>query len=125
MDIDKEPRSKFIAIKAGKSKDVLVLGGAWTVDNAGAITQAIEQAKKETDGRPFDIAGEEIERLDTTGALLLKTFLAEPQAARLADEHRALLDFLPPVSEYKPQQERRPPVFTAFCRRVGEMTFIG
>jgi phospholipid/cholesterol/gamma-HCH transport system permease protein len=122
MDDARGP-SKFVTVQQDKS--ILVLDGAWTVQNASDIARAIEIARHEVGPNAFAVTGEDIEKLDTTGALLLKKLLPEHQQARLTDDHRAVLDFLPPVSDYKPQPKPDRVTLTSFCRRVGEATFIG
>jgi phospholipid/cholesterol/gamma-HCH transport system permease protein len=117
-----ETRQKFVEIDRKRGQPRLVLAGEWTVENARPITDAIDQARREIGRQQVDVAGEGIEKLDTTGALLLKTLVPKKALAHLTKDQRALLEFLPDVSEYKPPAREKKSAFTIFFTRVGVKT---
>src|SRR5687767_15016714 len=103
--------TKFMRVQREQDKTYLALEGEWTLPNAAAIERAIEDVAPTLD-HPYEIKGDRIENLDTTGAFLLKKLGGQNEApAHLKDEQQSVLDFLPPYSEYSPRQ---PGTLTAF-----------
>lgn len=114
---------KFMEIKQEQDKAVLLLNGDWTIENAAPIEQEIEQAVKELDHRPYEVAADRIAKLDTSGAFLLKKLTATEKAPpRLSPTLEPVLNFLPDYSEYTPSVERKPSFVAAFSF-IGERTF--
>jgi phospholipid/cholesterol/gamma-HCH transport system permease protein len=125
MTTDEKPTSKFIDVKREQEKAYVVLEGEWTVRNAALIERAIKAAKQELGDQAFEVKGAEIEKLDTSGAILLKRLLPGKKAPDdLAEKQRALLDFLPEFSEYKPPKKHEKPAAERFFIAVGKNTFI-
>ena len=117
------PSSKFVEIKQAQDKTVLVLDGDWTIDNAAPIEKQIAQAARELDHKPYEVVGDEIDRLDTSGAFLLKKLVAGQGAPpHLSEPQRAVLDFLPAYSEYTPRAKRKPSALVASFSFIGEAT---
>ena len=116
-------RPKFVEIKHDKDKDIVVLEGDWTIHNAAPIEKEIEHAIQEIDDHSYDVVGDKIGKLDTSGAFLLKKLTArEKVPPHLADTQRTVLDFLPDYAEYKPPPKRRLPVVVASFTLVGKKT---
>jgi len=123
MEKHHSPHKKFVEVKQAADKACVVLDGEWTVEHAGAVERDIEQAANELDDRPFEIASGQIEKLDTSGAFLLKKLLRKEEPPSLTDSQRALLEFLPAFSEYSPHAKETRPAYVVLFTRVGEMTF--
>jgi phospholipid/cholesterol/gamma-HCH transport system permease protein len=120
------PADKFVGIKRERDKTYLVLEGEWTVRNAGSIERAIEHTQLELDRGSSEVIAKGIEKLDTSGALLLKKLLPEKRLPHnLTETQRALLEFLPAFSEYKPQDEKERPAIAGFFIGIGESTSAG
>jgi phospholipid/cholesterol/gamma-HCH transport system permease protein len=119
--------AKFVGIKREQNKTSLVLEGEWTVRNAGPIEQAIEDAQDELGRGSFsEVIATGIEKLDTSGAMLLKKLLSEKQLPRnLTESQRALLEFLPAFSEYNPPEKKQPSAIVRFFSGIGESVFVG
>ena len=114
-------RPRFVEIKHDKDKDVVVLEGDWTIRNAAPIEKEIEHAIQEINDQSYDVVGDKIGKLDTSGAFLLKKLMArEKSPPHLADTQRSVLDFLPDYSEYKPPAERKPSLLVASFSFIGE-----
>src|SRR5882724_4325312 len=106
MHTDEKPSSKFLEVKRDHGEACVVLEGEWTVRNAAPIEHAIDTAKQELGDEPFEVEGANIEKLDTSGAILLKRLLPGKKIPRdLAAKQRALLEFLPEFSAYKPPRK--------------------
>lgn len=117
-----KPAFKFVEFREEKGKSWLILDGDWTVNNAGAIEQAIDGISHKRGG--FDIRAENLGKLDTSGALLLKRLLPEKKLpAGLKPQQKAILEFLPEFAEYTPEPEKTKPghVFIA----IGTHTSLG
>ena len=118
-------RPKFVEIKHEEDKDVVILAGDWTLHNAAPIEQEIEDAIEELNGHSYEVTGDGIGRLDTSGAFLLKKLAArEKSPAHLADTQRSVLDFLPAYIEYKPPEEHKPSAFVASFSFIGEKAIL-
>jgi len=116
-------RPRFVEIKHDKDKDVVVLEGDWTIHNAAPIEKEIEHAIQEINGHPYEVVGDKIGKLDTSGAFLLKKLTArEKVPPHLADTQRTVLDFLPAYAEYTPPPKKTPPIAVASFSLVGEKT---
>lgn len=121
-----DPGAKFVEIKREREKTYLVLEGDWTVQNAGPIEQAIEHTQRELGHGSSEVIAKGIEKLDTSGALLLKKLLPGKQLPRnLTETQRALLEFLPAFSDYKPQDKKEPTAIVGFFSGIGENIFVG
>lgn len=98
--------SKFIEIKEDKGKTTLILDGDWTVDNAGAIENAVAQIPRTVDS----VRAEGLGKLDTSGALLLKKVLPDNTLPHgLKPRQKAILEFLPDFAAYQPPKTARKP----------------
>ena len=87
---------KFMEIKREQDKAVLLLRGDWTIENAAPIEQEIEHAAQELDHRPYDVVADRIDRLDTSGAFLLKKLTAaEASPPRLSPALQPVLGSMP------------------------------
>ena len=116
-------RPRFVEIKHDKDKDVVVLEGDWTIRNAAPIEKEIEHAIKEINDHSYEVVGDKIGKLDTSGAFLLKKLTArEKVPPHLADTQRTVLDFLPAYAEYTPPPRKRPPVVVSSFSLVGKKT---
>ena len=119
------PTRKFVAIGQERGKTTAVLEGEWTVENAGPIEAEVEDAIRQLGKKPYAVVTKNIERLDTSGAFLLKRLLPEdgpqPQLTKL---QKSLLEFLPPFEPYKGQGKKKPSRLVAFFTTVGEKTFV-
>jgi phospholipid/cholesterol/gamma-HCH transport system permease protein len=119
------PSIRFVTVKRAQDKTCLVLGGKWTIDNASLLTKAIESAEQELGHQPFEVAAEGIEKLDTSGALLLKRLLPEKLlASHLAAGQRELLDFLPAYVEYKVPTKENPSALVSLFDAIGKKAFV-
>ena len=123
MNDKKGPSTGFIEIKQEQNQTSLVLTGQWTVGNAAPIEEAIRAAKQKTGEQAFEVSGEGLEKLDKSGAILLKKILpGKKLPSHLTQEQRALLEFLPGFSEYKPSAKEKKPRAVAFFSLIGEKT---
>ena len=112
--------TKFAEIQDAGGRSTLVLDGDWTVDNAGAIENAVAEIARGEGG--YTVRAENLGKLDTSGALLLKRLLPEKKLPTgLKPQQKAILEFLPDFAEYKPETEKKPP--GAFFRTIGKQTF--
>ncbi len=103
---------------------MLVLQGEWTVDHAGELERDVDEVAQELRDRPVEIVGDKIEKLDTSGAFLLKKLLRQQQVSpHLPDQQNSLLKFLPSFAEYRPPKKPGPSLYRAFCR-IGQATFL-
>ena len=119
------PNSKFVEIKRGREKTSLILDGEWTVHNARPIEEAVEDAIRQVGKQPYELVTKGVEKLDTSGAFLLKRLLPEDgPPAHLTKVQKSLLEFLPAYEAYKRTGNAKPPRITAFFTAVGETTFI-
>ncbi len=110
-------------VQQERDKTYLDLEGEWTLHNAAIIERNIENIAPTLD-QPYEIVGEHIEKLDTTGAFLLKKLGARNEPpAHLKDEQRNILEFLPPYSEYAPHQTGSRNAFVGFFDAIGRTTF--
>jgi phospholipid/cholesterol/gamma-HCH transport system permease protein len=115
---------RFMEIKQEQDKAVLVLSGDWTIENATPIEQEIERAAQELDQRPYAVVAEQIGRVDTSGAFLIKKLTAGEKAPpRLSSALQPVLNFLPDYSEYTPPAERKRSAFVTAFSFIGERTF--
>src|SRR4051812_44899117 len=115
MTTDEKPTAKFIDVRREQDKTTVVLEGEWTVRNAQPIEEAIKAAKQELGDQVFEVKGAEIEKLDTSGAILLKRLLpGKKPPDDLAENQQALLDFLPEFSEYRPPKKHDKPALERF-----------
>jgi phospholipid/cholesterol/gamma-HCH transport system permease protein len=114
---------KFMEVTQEQDKAVLLLSGDWTIENAAPIEQEIEQAARDLDHRPYEVVADRIDRLDTSGAFLLKKLTgAEKSPPRLSPALQPVLNFLPDYSEYTPPAKRKASTFTAAFSFIGERT---
>ena len=96
--------SPFMDVERKQDKTYLVLEGDWTVRNAAPIEQDIERVTQNLGGQQFEVVGEHISKLDTSGALLLKKLLPkENLPPHLTKKQRSLLEFLLPVGHLRSQ----------------------
>lgn len=125
MTIRESTNVKFLEVRQEQDKTYFVLDGEWTLRNAVPIGQAIDDVKQKFGDRPFEVIGKGIEKLDTSGALLLKSLLPDKQLpAHLTKAQRALLDFLPAFSEYQPSASDKQSAFVRFFSAIGQKTFV-
>jgi phospholipid/cholesterol/gamma-HCH transport system permease protein len=118
------PNTKFMKVQREQDKTSLDLEGEWTLPNAAVIERNIEDMAPALD-RPYEISAEHIDRLDTTGAFLLKKLGGRNEPpSHLKDEQRNILEFLPPYSEYAPHQTNKQNAFVAFFDTIGKNTFV-
>ena len=116
--------SPFMEVERKQDKTYLVLEGDWTVRNAAPIEQDIERVTQNLGGQEFEVVGEHISKLDTSGALLLKKLLPkESLPPHLTDKQRRLLEFLPSFSEYAAPKKQGQTPLVAFFSSIGEKTF--
>ncbi len=121
---DSSSNSQFMHVERKQDKTCLVLEGDWTVRNAAPIDQNIERVTQSLGGQPFEVVGEHISKLDTSGALLLKKILPnENLPPHLTDKQRSLLEFLPSFSEYAAPKKQGQTALVAFFSGIGERTF--
>src|SRR6185436_3598041 len=114
---------QFVEIRRERGKTYVVLNGAWTVRNAGAIERAIAHVLRELHHGSLEVIAEGVEEIDTSGALLLKKLLPENQIPRgLTEAQRALFEFLPAFTEYKPRAKKKPGLIVGFFSGIGETT---
>ena len=100
----------FAELKEDKGKSTLVLSGDWTVDNAGAIEKAVAEIPRPKDikGDGYTVQAANLGKLDTSGAVLLKKVLPDKKLpAGLTPQQKAVLEFLPDFSAYKPEPKRK------------------
>jgi phospholipid/cholesterol/gamma-HCH transport system permease protein len=117
--------SQFMEVKREQGKAYLVLKGDWTVQNAAPIEHDIAALTHESGQQRFEVRGEEIATLDTSGAFLLKKLLPKKTSPRhFTDKQRDLLNFFPAYAEYAPPKKKTRAPFVAFFSNVGEMTFV-
>jgi len=120
---DRRSDAKFMKVQRERDKTYLDLEGEWTLANAAIIERTIANVVPTLDPQ-YEIVGEHIEKLDTTGAFLLKRLGARNEPpAHLKDEQRNILEFLPPYSEYAPRQTGSRNAFVAFFDAIGRTTF--
>jgi phospholipid/cholesterol/gamma-HCH transport system permease protein len=113
--------SDFLEI-SGSKRSTVILKGDWTIENAATIEQAIAHLPQ-TEGT-LSVRADDVRRLDTSGALLLKRLVPEGEFPRGLDpRHRALLEFLPPFSSYR--RKRRRSKTRDFFTIVGRETVTG
>jgi phospholipid/cholesterol/gamma-HCH transport system permease protein len=116
--------TKFLKVRRERDKTYLDLEGEWTLPNAAIIERTVENIAPALD-QPYEIVGEHIEKLDTTGAFLLKKLGAQSESsAQLKDGLQSILDFLPPYSEYSPRQTGTLSAFVAAFDYIGKKTFV-
>jgi len=121
---DRASDAKFMKVRHERDKTYLDLEGEWTLPNAALIERSVENIAPTLD-QPYEIIGQHIERLDTTGAFLLKKLGAKNKSsAQLKDEQRNILEFLPPYSEYSPHHATAQTSFVTFFNAIGKNTFI-
>jgi phospholipid/cholesterol/gamma-HCH transport system permease protein len=116
---------KFVEFKRERDKTHLVLHGEWTIENAPLIERQIDEALRQTGGKDFDVIADNIDKLDTSGAFLLKK-LAKDKATQphLRGDQRAILEFLPDYAEYVPPKRGPKPAAASVFRAIGERTFV-
>jgi phospholipid/cholesterol/gamma-HCH transport system permease protein len=116
---------RFVEVKPDRDKIHLVLDGEWTIENAAAIERDIDEAMRRINGHPFDVVGDGIDKLDTSGAFLLKKLAKGGTQTHLAETQRTVLEFLPDYSEYAPPKQEKQPVAVSVLSGVGERTYVG
>jgi len=116
---------RFVEVKPDRDKIHLVLEGEWTIENAAAIERDIDEAMRRINGHPFDVVGDGIDKLDTSGAFLLKKLAKGDTQTHLAEKQRTVLEFLPDYSEYTPPKQEKQPVAVSVLSGVGERTYVG
>lgn len=125
-DDDDDALGGFAAVARARDKTVLALIGSWTVENAAAIERVIGPARRKLGRGRYEVDAAGIERLDTSGALLLKRLLPDGELPRrLSAAQRDLLEFLPPFAEYAGGSEDAPSRARAFFIRIGAATVGG
>jgi phospholipid/cholesterol/gamma-HCH transport system permease protein len=118
--------SHFMEIKRTQDKTRLVLEGEWTIQNAAPIEREIEEVTQKLGPQPVEVVGDRIDKLDTSGGLLLKKLVTkEKSAPHLTDTQRKVLEFLPDFTEYAPRKKKSLPAFVAFFVTVGKKTVAG
>jgi phospholipid/cholesterol/gamma-HCH transport system permease protein len=118
------PRMRFVEIKTDPDKVHLVLDGEWTIENAAAIERDIDEVMRRMNGHPFDLVGDGIDKLDTSGAFLLKKLSKQQSQTHLTDTQRTVLEFLPDYTEYAPPKQEKQPLAVSVISGVGERTFV-
>lgn len=119
------PDTKFMKVLREQDKTVLDLEGDWTLPNAAVIERSIADVAPGLD-HPYEISAERIERLDTTGAFLLKKLGARNELpSHLKERQQSILEFLPPYSEYAHHQTDRQGPFVSFFDAIGRKSFLG
>lgn len=114
---------KFVEVRRDRDKTLLVLDGEWTIKNAAAIERELDEAMRQIGDQPFEIIADKIDRLDTSGAFLLKKLVKGRQArAHLRSDQRTVLEFLPDYSEYVPPKREKQPVPVTVISGIGERT---
>jgi phospholipid/cholesterol/gamma-HCH transport system permease protein len=113
----------FVGINQKKDQTQFVLAGPWTIQNLSSIERDVRNAKQQIGSLPFDVSGKGIEKLDTSGALLLRELLRDDELPKdLSENQRALLQFLPAFSEYEPTKEPSLPRYRSFLSAIGRET---
>jgi phospholipid/cholesterol/gamma-HCH transport system permease protein len=121
---EREADTKFLKVRREGDKTYLDLEGEWTLPNAKIIERTVGSITPTLD-QPYEIVGEHIEKLDTTGAFLLKKLGAQTGLpAGLTDKQRSILEFLPPYAEYSPHQAAARSASLAFFDTIGRNTFV-
>jgi phospholipid/cholesterol/gamma-HCH transport system permease protein len=111
-----------VKVRQERGKTTLVLEGAWTVANAGALEQEVLTLAPRLQKTSVEVQAEKIAELDTSGAFFLKKILPEKKGARLNETQRELLDFLPDASDYASPKETGASRVRALFVRVGSAT---
>jgi phospholipid/cholesterol/gamma-HCH transport system permease protein len=120
---DRSSDTKFMKVQHKRDKTYLDLEGEWTLTNAATIERNIENLAPTLD-HPYEIVGENIEKMDTTGAFLLKKLAGRNDpSSHLKDEQRNILEFLPPYSDYAPNRTRTQSAFVSLFDTIGRNTF--
>ncbi len=118
--------SPFMEVKREQDKTSLVLGGEWTIRNAAPIERDIDEITQKLGSQPVEVIGDRIDKLDTSGGLLLKKLATKEKAPpRLTETQRKVLEFLPEFTEYEPRKKKSYSAFVAFFTTVGKKTFDG
>ena len=116
--------ARFMKVLREGDKTRLELEGDWVLGNAATIERNIADVAPALD-QPYEIAGENIGRLDTTGAFLLKKLAgANDPPPHLKDEQKNIFEFLPPYSGYASQRKRSANAFVTLFDTIGRNTFI-
>jgi len=111
---------RFMEIQQDQDRAILVLSGDWTIDNASPIEQQIERAVAELNQESYQVVADNIGKIDTSGAFLIKKLTSREKAPpRLSAALEPVLNFLPDYSEYTP------PVARKSSPIVGAFTFLG
>ena len=124
---DQPSAAEFIEVTHDRRKPRVMLRGCWTTANAGPLEAAVHSTKHQLADATFDIDAGGIEAIDTSGAVLLKQ-LAGDQAKtlHLDKRRRALLDFVPPYSEFQhDRQTEAPDEKRPRLERIGRRAFDG
>ena len=122
----RQSRTQFVEVQREEHESHLILRGDWTVEHADEIEQAIKESRRGLGRKSPKVILRGIERLDTSGALLLKKLLpGKALPDNLTPTQRALLEFLPPFSEYKPRAPRLSSAFVRWFSQIGQMTVAG
>jgi phospholipid/cholesterol/gamma-HCH transport system permease protein len=116
---------KFVELKREPGRTMLILEGEWTLEKVAVIERQVDEALRQIGDEHFDVIADDIDRLDTSGAFLLKR-LAKQEAAQthLKTDQRAILEFLPDYSEYAPPKREQKPAVAPLFSAVGEWTFV-
>jgi phospholipid/cholesterol/gamma-HCH transport system permease protein len=121
--VDDDALGGFATVERAGDEPVLALKGRWTVENAADIETMIEPARRALGREGCAVTAAGIERLDTSGALLLKRLLPDGQLPRdLSADQKDLLAFLPPFAAYEDGARKGPGRLRAAVTRIGAKT---
>jgi phospholipid/cholesterol/gamma-HCH transport system permease protein len=112
---------EFFAERQGEDGNVLVLRGAWVMDRAQDLRNALRSIDT---GRYAAVDATGLERMDTWGAMVLRD-MAEREGLRpvLSDAQKQLFQYLP--QEKKPLEKERKGFFKGSFIRIGKAFLYG
>jgi phospholipid/cholesterol/gamma-HCH transport system permease protein len=119
-----QTQRKFVEVVERPDKLALVLEGDWTINNAGELEREVQSVAQRLDDKPLEIAEDRIEKLDTSGAFLLKRLLRGDAKSLSRQPQRELFDFVPAAVDHKPPEETRARSLRAGFESIGRATFL-
>jgi ABC-type transporter Mla MlaB component len=115
----------YMLLQEDAGKPVLILSGDWTVYNAAAIEDEIDNFLAEVKSDSLTINAEKITIIDTAGAWLIKKHFADQAGLNhITPQQEALLDFLPAKLKTLPKRSAPSGVFL-FFQKIGAFVILG